>query len=116
MLILDITHVQRPDVHFTAKWARTLWRRFVGLLATPRLSENQGLLLSPCNSVHTIGMRYALDLVFLDKSKRVIKCVTDLQTNRTASASGAYYTLELPSGTIVRNQVQVGDQLSWITD
>jgi uncharacterized membrane protein (UPF0127 family) len=115
MLILDITHTQQSDVHFTVKWAKTLWRRFVGLLTTPRLGENQGLLLSPCHSVHTIGMRYALDLVFLDKNKKVVKCVSHLKPNRAASASGAYYTLELPSGTIERNQVRVGDQLSWYT-
>jgi uncharacterized membrane protein (UPF0127 family) len=115
MLILNIEHVHNPNISFTAKWARTLWRRFIGLLSTPHLGENQGLLLSPCHSVHTFGMRYALDLIFLDKNKTIVHCVTNLSPNRIASAKGAYYTLELPSGTIERYRVQVGDLLQWCT-
>jgi len=104
------------NIQFKVKWAKNLWQRLVGLLATPILNKNEGLLLSPCRSVHTMGMRYALDLVFMDREGRVLKCVPDLKPYRTASAKFAYYTLELPTGTIKEMGVSVGNRFTWSTN
>ncbi|HLO94144.1 MAG TPA: DUF192 domain-containing protein, partial [Burkholderiaceae bacterium] len=53
--------------------ARSFWQRLGGLLVRPRLGAGEGLLLKPCNSVHTCFMRYAIDVIYLDREGRVLK-------------------------------------------
>ncbi len=72
--------------------------RLAGLLALPRLQSGQGLLLVPCASVHTAFMRYAIDVVFLDRAGVVRKIVPHLQPWRMAACAGAHQTLELAAG------------------
>ena len=93
--------------------ARTPWQRFRGLIARPRLGEHEGMLISPCGSVHTLGMRYPLDIVFMDRDGRVLKCVNALQPCRAAGSRSARYTLELAPGGIARAAVVDGEVLSW---
>jgi len=52
--------------------ALTAWQRARGLLGTRTLPEGEALLLAPCNSVHTLGMRYPLYVLYLDGRNRVI--------------------------------------------
>lgn len=99
---------------FTAWHARTLWQRLRGLIARPALKAGEGLLITPCNSVHTVGMRYALDLVFLDNVGNVVKCVADLKSNRMTAARKARHALELPVGSIAGAKIAVGDRLDWV--
>ncbi|MEW8506908.1 MAG: DUF192 domain-containing protein [Candidatus Thiodiazotropha sp.] len=94
--------------------ADSYFTRLRGLLGKKQLSDNHGLLLEGCASVHTFGMRYPLDLVFLDKSGKVIKCQKGVKPFRTASARGAYYTLELNNGMICNQDISENDQYSWI--
>jgi len=115
MKTLIIENENNLNIQFKARWAKTLWQRFVGLLATPALNKNEGLLLSPCHSVHTIGMRYPIDLIFMDKDGRVVKCVKNLLPFRAASAKMAHYTLELPIGSISAAGVIVGNRFTWST-
>ncbi len=112
---LIITKHDHATVQFNARWAKTILQRLVGLLKTSSLKANQGLLLSPCSSIHTIGMRYNLDIVFLDKDKRVLKCVSDLKPNRAAGVRNGYYVLELPGGSVKHNMLSAGDQLNWVS-
>lgn len=94
--------------------ADRIWQRARGYLARaePRLGE--GLLLVPCRSVHMMGMRFALDIVFLDRAGIVTAAYPRLEPGaRTAAERTAMYTLELPAGTIELTGTEVGDQLSW---
>lgn len=91
--------------------ADSFWPRLKGLLGTAALPEGQGLLLRPCNSVHTFGMQYALDVVFLDSSWGIRKIVPDLASWRGACCWGAAAVLELPAGTAHRQDLKVGQQL-----
>ncbi len=52
--------------------ARTIRERSRGLLGTRSLPEGEGLVLEPCNSVHMLGMRYPLYVVYLDRDNRVV--------------------------------------------
>jgi len=115
MKTLIIENENNLKIQFEVRLASTLWNRLVGLLATPKLEKNKGLLLSPCSSVHTMWMRYPLDLVFMDKNGRVVKCVKNLLPYRTAAAKKAYYTLELPIGTIDASGVAIGNRFTWST-
>ena len=64
--------------------ADTFWLRLKGLLGTAALPEGEGLFLCPCNCVHTCGMRYAIDVLFLDSDGRILKLVQALEKNKVA--------------------------------
>ena len=76
------------------------------LAATPRARlrgligrrEPRPLLLVPAAAIHTWGMRFAIDAVFLDAELRVVKVVRRLPPRRFAAARGARAVLELPAG------------------
>ena len=74
------------------------WTRAVGLLATASLEDPCGLWISPCNSVHTLGMRYAIDVVFMRADGTIAKVVERLPPWRAAGCLNAKSTLELRAG------------------
>ena len=75
----------------------TTWARMKGLLGRGRLHRNVGVLLIPCSSVHTVGMRFALDIVFLDRAFNVIKIAADVPPGRLLFCPRAYSVLERAS-------------------
>jgi len=77
-----------------------LWERMAGLLGHRALPAGQGLLITPCGAVHTVGMRFALDLVFLDGVGRVLCCVAGVPPGRFMVWGGrhARQTLEVQAG------------------
>jgi len=80
-------------------WKTTnVFERMRGLLARPALLATQGLWIEPCPSVHTFGMRYPIDVVFMDNSGGVKKIAHNLKPLRLSSCHGARNTLELSSG------------------
>ena len=89
------------------------WERLRGLLGRPALAAGQGLWIAPCPSVHTIGMRYPLDLVFLDADNSVVRCVENLPAWRLAGSARAHSTVELPAGSIAQMNIRPGDRLEW---
>ncbi len=95
-----------------ARHARTLWQRTRGLLGTGSLSTGSGLVLEPCNSVHMLGMRYALDVVFADREGKVVGLTENLRPWRmTRMFRGARFAVELPVGTVAASGTQPGDAL-----
>jgi len=83
--------------------AHTHWTRLRGLLGTRGLDPGEGLWIKPCNQVHMLGMRYAIDIVFLDEAGRVLRLVHTLRPNRISPrVKGATSVLELPAGTLTR--------------
>lgn len=95
--------------------ADSVLTRARGLLARPALQTDQGLAIVPCNSVHTFGMNYSLDIVFIDSTARIIKLYRNLPKWRLALAPRASWTLELPAGEIERLNLSLGDKLQWIS-
>jgi uncharacterized membrane protein (UPF0127 family) len=85
------------------------WSRMRGLLGRVGLPEGTGMLLSPCNSIHTVGMRFSLDVVFLDRECRVVKVVRGLRPNRfTVGGRGARAAVELEAGGVDLSRLEVG--------
>jgi uncharacterized membrane protein (UPF0127 family) len=72
--------------------------RFLGLAALSPDEAGAGLLIPACASVHTCGMRFPLDLVFLDALERPLALRRGLPPRRLAWQAGAAAVLELPSG------------------
>lgn len=83
-----------------------------GLLGRRVLAPGEGLLLHPAPSIHTVAIRFSIDVVFVDREFRVVKVVERLRPWRVAGASGARSALELPAGEVEARGVSVGDQLA----
>ena len=88
--------------------------RLRGMLGKPALAAGEGLLLTPCRSAHMYGMRFPLDIAFLDANRAVIAVYHSLPPgSRTGWHRNALHALELPAGTLIRSGTAVGDVLAW---
>jgi uncharacterized membrane protein (UPF0127 family) len=92
--------------------AATRAARREGLLGRSSITPDEGLLILPCSSVHTIGMKFAIDVVFLDDDKRVVEIRPSVAPGVPLMASlHAESTLELAAGASALRRLQVGDRL-----
>jgi uncharacterized membrane protein (UPF0127 family) len=90
------------------------WTRFRGLLGTPPLAADQGLWLEPCNSVHMLGMRYPIDVVYLDRTGTIVRILPHLRPWHLGPiVFGARSVVELPDGAIKRLDIRLGRQLRY---
>ena len=98
--------------------AARFFSRLRGLMLAPPLAPEQGLLLWRCTSIHTCFMRQTIDVIYLDRSGMVVRCVPALQPWRFSvgqSVTGrhwpASHALELRAGSIARLQIRPGSRL-----
>jgi hypothetical protein len=90
--------------------ADTLFARMKGLLGRKSLPPGEAMWIKPCNWVHTLGMRFHLDLVFLDAGNTVAKTVEGIPPNRLSPfVPRARSVLELPAGTVSLTDTRAGD-------
>jgi uncharacterized protein len=82
-----------------------------GLLGRNGLEPGGGLWIIPCQSVHMFFMQFAIDLVYIDRRKRVRKVKRAIAPGRISMCLTAQSVLELPVGTIERTQTERGDVL-----
>jgi uncharacterized protein len=93
--------------------AGTSLSRLVGLLGKRNLEPGTGLLIIPSQAIHTVAMRFAIDVVFVDRNWRVIHLRHTMAPFRMTGVHWkARCVLELPSGVIAQTSTMVGDQLS----
>lgn len=86
--------------------------RLVGLLGRPSLVPGTGLLIIPTQAIHTVGMSFPIDVVFIDKHYRVVGVRKNIRPYRmTRIFWRALGVLELPIGMIDSTRTEVGDQL-----
>jgi uncharacterized membrane protein (UPF0127 family) len=92
--------------------ADTHFSRLKGLLGRFRLKADEGIWMIPSQGVHTIGMLFAIDLIYLDPENRVLQLVESFGTFRIGPIRRRCASvLELPTRTIYSSQTQVGDEL-----
>ena len=94
--------------------ATSIWSRFWGLMGKGNLEEGHGLHITPCSSIHMFFMRFAIDVVFLDKSSRVTKVVHSIKPWRAALGGGGHSALELLPGAAAAAHVEVGDVIEFV--
>jgi uncharacterized protein len=82
-----------------------------GLLGRDSLDSTEGLLLSPCKAVHTVGMRFPIDVIFIDRDGRAVRIVPALAPWRIAMSVRAKAVIELAAGTAAAADIRVGDLL-----
>jgi len=92
--------------------ADSFFRRLQGLLGQDSLASGAGLILKPCDSIHTFFMNFPIDVVFLDRYDLAIKVYHSLPPWRM---SGTFFRsalcLELPAGSLLQSRTQEGDRL-----
>jgi len=83
-----------------------------GLLGRDGLAPGDGLILTPCNMIHTCFMRFAIDAAFLDADGTVVRTADGLQPFRLAwGGRRARVTIELPAGALRQAGVRPGERL-----
>jgi len=91
-------HLSAPQIAGRdVRCARDPLARLLGLAGLHALPADAGLLLPGTRSVHTLGMRFALDLVWLDLEGRVVRVDRGVSPCRLRSCRGARAVVELPS-------------------
>ncbi len=96
--------------------ASTFLQRAVGLLARPKVRPDEGIWLDRCSSIHTMGMRARIDVIFLDANDSVLRlCPTVLQWRVALMCRGARSVIELGSGALRSVDVIPGDRLELVS-
>lgn len=92
--------------------ASRLYERFLGLMGRAPLGVGVGLMLSPCKSVHTCFMRFAIDVVFLDNAGSVLRVARDVRPWRLTWAPWKTHSvIELESGWLPQEAIKKGDRV-----
>ena len=96
-----------------AQVADNLLTRFIGLQGRARLEEGHGLVIRPCSGIHTMFMRFPIDVIYVNRDDRVVhleRAIVPWRVGRVMRE--ARYVVELPAGTIARSGTQLGDQIA----
>lgn len=105
-----VTHNQKI-LSSNIRLADDLPSRLIGLMFKKQPLDSDGLLLDPCNSIHTFFMKYPLDVAFLDGQNQVVKIIRNLSPWRmTWIYFKAKKTLEVPAGNLP-SDLKEGDNL-----
>jgi len=92
--------------------ADSVFGRMKGLIGKEGLDEGSSLWIKPCRGVHTIGMKFPIDVLFLDSGNRVVWMKQDMPPNRLSRiVFKARSVLELPAGTVSAAETRVGDKI-----
>ncbi|AHM56949.1 hypothetical protein EAL2_c16540 [Peptoclostridium acidaminophilum DSM 3953] len=100
-----------------ARLANSFFKRFRGLMGIKGLPEGECLVITPCSSIHTFFMKFAIDAAFVDKDMRVLKIVKELRPGNTVMpVKGAYSVIEADSRFSPMKGLNVGDMLKLIDE
>ena len=103
----------RSDVTIASDVSLALTRaeRNRGLLGRDSLDPSAALVISPCSSIHTMFMRFPIDVIFVDGEGRAARIVRNLAPWRIAVALRAHAVIELAAGSARARDVRIGDEL-----
>jgi len=104
-----VVWVARVDV------AATTFQRMRGLLGRSELPVGHGLLIEACGSVHTVGMRFSIDVIFLTRAWQVRRVCRNVRPGRIMAWGGWFglRALEVASGWLDVSGVEEGTQVEW---
>ncbi len=97
------------------KLANNVFTRLVGLLNKSCLAEDEGLLIQSCRSIHSFGMRFNFDAVFLDKNNKVKHIIKNMKPWRFSNiVFSADKILELAAGVVDKTKIEINDILEFV--
>lgn len=89
--------------------ADRFWSRFKGLMLTKTFPSCDGLMIQPCQSIHTFFMRYAIDVIYLDQHNEIIDIHYHIKPGQIGkSIRGVKSVVELPIGTLEKTNTKTG--------
>ncbi len=92
--------------------ADRFFSRLKGLLGKEHMSAGEALLISPCSSIHTIGMKINIDAVFLSSDFQILHLIEEIRPGKVCGLQRrSSLVLELPSGQVNRCGLKPGDYL-----
>ena len=101
--VVVVNHLRCADTH---------WSRLFGLLGTKELPSGEGLWLKRSRQVHMIGMRYPIDVAFLDDELQILRTISALRPGKVSPrVAGATSVLELPAGTLAETGLKEGARM-----
>lgn len=109
MRVRVVNETRGVDLATDAEVAGSFGARLRGLLGRHDLPQGQGLVIQPCSSVHGIGMRFPIDVVFLTRDDRVALAMRLRRYGFSPLVRGAHLAIELPEGTIAATRTTRGD-------
>lgn len=84
-----------------------------GLLGRDNLAAGEGLWIVPCEAVHTVGMKFPIDLIYIDRNKKVKKVRSNVSPWRLSGCLTAHSVIEVSSGTVDISKTRPGDILEF---
>jgi protein-S-isoprenylcysteine O-methyltransferase Ste14/uncharacterized membrane protein (UPF0127 family) len=97
--------------------ANSVYARMIGLLGTDGSDPAMALWFVPCSSIHTFGMNYPIDALYLDEEERVVRILQHVKPNQVFMPVPAVKSvLELPAGAAGRCGFRVNDRLEVVPD
>ena len=94
--------------------ADTAFSRLKGLLGRDSIGDDEGMVITCCRSIHMFFMKFAIDVVFVDKSDKVVGLVERIKPFRMSPYFWrSSYVIELPCGTIERTETKTGDLIEF---
>ena len=110
MRVFNVT--QNTLIADNARLADTFISRLVGLLNRSSLDIQEALIITRCQSIHMLFMRFSIDVIFLDRNFVVVGLVPNIKPFLLSPLFlNAYYAVEAPVGTITASRSCLGDQL-----
>ncbi|MBT6324595.1 MAG: DUF192 domain-containing protein [Bdellovibrionales bacterium] len=94
-----------------AKLASGIYERMKGLMFSKSLEGFDGLILDPCNSIHTCFMNYNIDVIFLDKDLTIIKIIRDMKKWRMSNIYFSSKKVIEIDGCSLDQSISEGDKL-----
>ena len=111
---MEIQNLTRnTSVVFNVHVADNFFTRFRGLMGTKSLTEGEGLVILPCNSIHTHFMRFPIDVLYVSRDLEVVHVDQDMAPWRFGRIHRkAHFVIELPAGTAAATRTEVGDRIA----
>lgn len=97
--------------------ANTFLNRLKGLLGRKTMNPGEGLLIYPCDMIHSIGMRMEIDVLFISKENRILHIIERMVPNKISKhIKNSCYVLELPAGQTARTETKGGQELCVVVE
>ena len=96
--------------------ADTMRSRFIGLMGKKYIAANEGLLIMPCNQVHTFHMRFPIDIIYLSKDMEIVGLQTLPPGKIGEKFKSAFYVLETTAGSAENFKLTPGNTLKISND
>jgi len=107
-----ITMLDGTTVSNQAVVASSIFQKTKGLLGWQHLRPQEAMIFYHASSIHTVGMRFAIDIIFLKKTGEILRIETAVQPRRFLFCP-SYATIELPENRSIEKKLAKGDILKW---